>query len=51
MDKLIECNYKGPVTMELVYQNHYIEQDMTEFYKRGYQAGQRLEKMMEEKAA
>ena len=51
MDKLIECNYKGPVTMELVYQNHYIEQDMTEFYKRGYKAGQRLEKMMEEKAA
>ena len=51
MDKLIECNYKGPVTMELVYQNHYIEQDMTEFYKRGYQAGQCLEKMMKEKAA
>lgn len=51
MDKLIECNYKGPVTMELVYQNHYIEQDMTEFYKRGYQAGQRLENMMEEKTA
>ena len=51
MNKLIECNYKGPVTMELVYQNHYIEQDMIEFYKRGYQAGQRLEKMMEEKVA
>ena len=51
MDKLIECNYKGPVTMELVYQNHYIEQDMTEFYKRGYKAGQYLEKMLEEKTA
>ena len=37
--------------MELVYQNHYIEQDMTEFYKKGYEAGQRLEKMMEEKTA
>ena len=24
MDKLIECNYKGPVTLELVYQNHYV---------------------------
>ena len=51
MDKLISCNYKGPITMELVYQNHYIEQDMTEFYKKGYEAGQRLEKMMEEKTA
>ncbi len=51
MDKLTECNYKGPVTMELVYQNRYIEQDMTEFYRKGYEAGQRLEKMMEEKAA
>ena len=51
MDKLIECNYKGPITMELVYQNHYIEQDITEFYKKGYEAGQRLEKMMEEKTA
>ena len=51
MDKLISCDYKGPITMELVYQNHYIEQDMTEFYKKGYEAGQRLEKMMEEKTA
>lgn len=47
LTKLKECNYKGPVTLELVYQNHYIEQDMTEFYKKGYEAGQRLVEMME----
>ena len=47
LKKLKDSHYNGPITMELVYQNHYIDQDMTEFYKRGYEAGQRLEQMFE----
>ena len=46
--KLKECNYNGPITMELVYQNDYVGEDLVEFYKRGYKTGEKLVKMMNE---
>lgn len=42
LDKLKECNYKGPITLELVYQNDYVNEDIVEFYKKGLVAGKRL---------
>lgn len=44
--KLKECHYTGPVTMELVYQNDYVKMDITEFYKKGLEAGRKLDEMM-----
>ena len=40
--KLKECNYNGPVTMELVYQNDYVNEDVVEFYTKGYESGKKL---------
>ncbi len=46
IDQLKKCNYKGPVTMELVYQNEYVGEDLTEFYQRGFEAGKKLVQML-----
>ena len=45
--KLKECNYTGPVTMELVYQNDYINEDVVEFYTKGYEVGVKLANLFE----
>ena len=44
--KLKHSNYTGPITMELVYQNDYVGEDLVAFYQKGYQAGKQLEKLM-----
>ena len=44
--QLKSCGYDGPVTMELVYQNDYIQMDVKEFYRKGFEAGVRLAEMM-----
>lgn len=48
ISKLKECNYSGPVTMELVYQNDYVNEDVVEFYKRGYEVGKKLQEIFGE---
>lgn len=42
MKKLKECNYTGPITMELVYRNDYLNMTPVEFYKKGLEAGLKL---------
>ena len=42
VSKLKECNYTGPVTMELVYQNDYVNEDVVDFYIKGYETGVKL---------
>ena len=44
---LKDCNYQGPVTLELCYRYHYLEMDPVDFYKKGYETGVKLSKMME----
>lgn len=49
-DKLIndlcDCNYNGPVTLELCYQNDYLKMDINSFYKKGYEVGQKINKLV-----
>ena len=42
MNKLKECNYNGPITMELCYRYDYQKMSLEEFYKVGYERGIRL---------
>lgn len=42
------CNYNGPITMELCYRYKYLEMGIENFYKKGYEIGRKLEKMMGE---
>lgn len=41
---LKDCNYKGPVTLELCYRNDYLNISVKEFYKKGYEVGKELVK-------
>ena len=45
INKLKECNYDGPITMELCYRNQYLEMGIEEFYKKGYEVGEKLKEM------
>ena len=45
--KLKQCNYQGPVTLELCYRNHYLNMSLEEFYKKGYEIGEKLSNMWE----
>ncbi len=45
---LKENNYAGPVTMELVYAEFYADITADEFYKKGFEAGEKLANMFEE---
>ena len=47
--KLKNAGYKGPITLELVYQRDYLNMNILDFYKRGYKIGQKLQKMFLEK--
>ena len=49
IEKLVECNYDGPITMEQCYRNQYLEDGIDHFYQRSYEAGKQLVKMFEEK--
>ena len=48
IEKLKECNYNGPVTMELCYRYDYLNIPLEEFYKKGYKIGEKLQKMFGE---
>lgn len=49
MHKLKECNYNGPITMELGYKdNRYLNTPIEEFYRTGYKRGNELLKIIEE---
>lgn len=46
--ELKNCNYNGPITMELCYRYKYLEMGIDNFYKRGYEIGEKLKEMFEE---
>lgn len=46
MTHLKECHYQGPITLELVYRNDYVSMEIIDFYKKGYEAGKKLEEML-----
>lgn len=45
--KLKECNYDGPVTLELCYRYEYLNMSLEDFYKKGYEVGIKLAEMFE----
>lgn len=45
--KLKECNYSGPVTLELCYRYEYLNLTLEEFYKKAYEIGIKLNNMFE----
>ena len=48
MKHLKECNYNGPITLEVKYNKQYLEMSPIEFYKKSYNIGEKLYKMFEE---
>lgn len=44
---LKECNYDGPITMELCYRYEYLEMGIENFYKKGYEVGNKLKEIFE----
>lgn len=47
--ELKRCNYNGPITMELCYRYEYLEMGIENFYKKGYEIGEKIKEMFEEK--
>ena len=47
INKLKECNYNGPITMELCYKYDYLNMPLDSFYKKGYEVGIKLQEMFE----
>ena len=45
IEKLKYCNYTGPITLELCYRNDYLKMSVDEFYKKGYEIGEKLRDM------
>ncbi|MDE6642114.1 MAG: sugar phosphate isomerase/epimerase [Acetatifactor sp.] len=45
---LKNCNYSGPITMELCYRYDYLAMSIDNFYKKGYEIGEKLKEMFEE---
>lgn len=48
IDNLKKCNYNRPITLELCYRNDYLKMSVEEFYKKGYEVGVKLDKMLKE---
>lgn len=46
MNKLKECNYNEPITMELCYRYGYLNIPLDEFYNVGYERGKELAKIL-----
>ena len=44
--KLKECNYNGPITLEICYNYDYLNISLDEFYKNGYERGMKLSKII-----
>lgn len=47
IEKIKECNYEGPITMELCYRRGYLKMNIEDFYKRGYEIGEKLRNMFD----
>ncbi len=47
INKLKECNYNGPITMELCYRHDYFNMSLDSFYKKSYEVGKKLQEMFE----
>ncbi len=48
INKLKENGYTGPITMELCYRYDYLQLGLDEFYKKGFEIGNKLKKIFEE---
>ena len=48
INKLKNCNYNGPITMELSYRYDYLNMSLDCFYKKGYEVGKKLQEMFED---
>lgn len=48
INKLKECNYRGPITLELCYRYQYLDISLEEFYKKGYEIGKKLNNIYDE---
>jgi len=46
IQKLKDCNYNGPITLELCYRRDYLNLTLDEFYTKGYEIGEILCKKM-----
>lgn len=44
---LKECNYDGPVTLELCHRNEYLDMSIEDFYRKGYEVGEKLKEIFE----
>lgn len=47
VQKLKECNYGGPVTLEITYRYDYLKKSLDEFYQKGYRVGCELASQFE----
>lgn len=47
MKILKDCNYNGPITLELCYRYDYLNMNINDFYEKGYSVGEKLEEMFE----
>ena len=45
VDKLKDCNYNGPITLELYYRKDYLKDNIKIFYKEGYERGLKMAKI------
>ena len=45
MLQLKQCNYKGPITLEITYRYDYLNMSLDEFYQKGLEIGKRLEEI------
>lgn len=44
---LKDASYEGYITLEIIYQNKYLEMGIENFYKKGYEIGNKLKEMFE----
>lgn len=42
LENLIKANYKGPITLESCYRNHYLKQSLEDFYKDSYKLAKKI---------
>lgn len=47
IQKLVECNYNGPITLESCYKNTYLEMSIDEFYKKAYERAIRISQIFD----
>ena len=47
--KLKDNGYNGPITLELIYSKHYSDQNINDFFDKGYKVGEKISNMFENK--